>query len=209
MNKTMVTALLIEDQELIRDALLTMLEGADLGNGDTLSFIAAAGSGEEGIKLYKQHSPDLVLLDMVLPGMNGIEVLQVIKRVDPDAKVVLLTSVSNPHQVAQAKDMGASAYLLKNSSKNDLLLGLRDVLTGKEEFLAPPAVPTDRDSKLTSRERQVLALLAEGYSNRSIAEQLSISVRTVEKHRENVVEKLHSSDLVGLKNEARRLGLLI
>jgi two-component system secretion response regulator SsrB len=160
--------------------------------------------------------PDIVLLDLGLPGMNGIEVISQLKRRWPALAVVVFTADGAEFRAREALDAGANGYVLKTGSKETLLAALATTVRG-EKFLDPAleraliraASDSSERSVLTGRERQILQLVAEGARNRDIAEKLSISIKTVETHRLNLMRKLKAHKAVELANWAHRLGLVI
>jgi two-component system, NarL family, response regulator NreC len=206
----LIRNLLADDHQVVRLGMRTLLETqADF------SVVGEAGDGPEAVRLAGQLAPDLIVLDLMLPNLNGIEVLRRIHSVQPDIRVVILSMYDNEAYIVEALGAGANAYVLKQSTSDDLVIAVRYSLAGKRFLsaaLSERAIDTyikyfqnakagelDPYETLTSRECQVLNLAAQGHSNTEIAQELSLSPRTVETHRANMMHKLgfHSQiDLV-------------
>jgi two-component system, NarL family, response regulator NreC len=196
--------LLVEDQILLREGLKTLLSFET-----DLEVIGEAGNGLEGIRQVDKLQPDLVLMDLSMPIMGGIEAIKEIRSKWKDIKIVALTVNETEEYISASLKAGANGYVLKDSTKDELLRAIREVMAGKR-VLSPLAsekiiegylegqkgkpVLTAWDT-LTLREREVLKLIGEGYRNKAIADFLCISPNTVEKHRSNIMVKLnlHSS----------------
>ena len=192
--------LVVDDQELFRRGL-TMLLAAE----DGIEVVGEAGDGVEGVALASSTAPDVVLLDIRMPKRSGIEACQEIKEAVPTAKIIMLTSSDEEADLYEAVKSGASGYLLKDSSIDEVSQAVRVVADGQSlispsmaskllsEFnnLAKAAQQKVLAPKLTERELQVLKLVAQGMSNREVAEQLFISENTVKNHVRNILEKLH------------------
>ena len=192
------TLVTIDDHPLFRKGV------ADLISMDhTLSLIGEAASGEEGLELVCRLSPDLVLLDMNMKGMDGIETLKAIKEAEPDARVIMLTVSDSEESVVAALRAGADGYLLKDMEPEDMLARLRNAADGQmvlsdrlTELLAhalrEDAQPrTPEEAGLTEREAQILALIARGLSNKLIARELDITEGTVKVHVKHLLKKLN------------------
>ena len=197
-----IKIIIADDHTVVRIGLRTLLEReADF------QVVGEASDGMETINFVKLMNPDVVILDMIMPGINGIEITRQIKKVSPDTKVIILSMHANEAYVLETLKKGASGYVLKDSTGNDLLMAIREAIAGRR-YLSPPlseraleryiriskSTGLDVYEALTDREREVLYLAAEGFSNAEIAEKLSISQRTAEAHRFNLMHKL------GLKN---------
>lgn len=201
--------LLVEDDNLLRLGLKSMVQT----HGE-YRIEADTDSGKEAIRLFENHRPDVVLLDLQLPDMSGIDVLGRIKAVSPKTPVVVLTSHDENELLFNALEMGASCYVLKGSGPEELFLGIHYALLD-EMFISPKLakmivepylfVNRQRNSlpplhELTSREKEVVKLIIEGKKSTEIADELFISVKTVNKHRSNILEKLDLKNLADLRH---------
>jgi DNA-binding NarL/FixJ family response regulator len=202
-----ISILLADDHEIFREGLQMLLSSQS-----DIQVIGQARDGLEAVLLTQRMRPDLVILDMLMPGLNGLDALIQIKQSLPDCQVIMLSLYEEERDVINALQHGASGYVLKESSATDLLQAIRHAVTGRH-FLSPslveraikvyinnPGILQPNDYRvLTQREREVLHLSAKGLSGPQIASQLSISRRTVETHRANLMHKLglHSqNDLI-------------
>ena len=209
--------IIVEDHTLFRSGLRALLaKDADL------EVVGEADNGRDAFQIVSTLKPDLVLMDLSMPGMNGIEAIGEIRRRVPATLVIVLTIHKADEYIHEALRAGANGYLLKDSTHDELRIAIRTVLGGKT-FLSPevsgrviatylgaikaPFAARPADT-LTHRERQVLKLLAEGRSNKGIAEFLSLSPKTVEKHRSNLMEKLDIHNIASLTAFAIENGLL-
>jgi DNA-binding NarL/FixJ family response regulator len=207
--------LLVEDHMVLRQGLKALFS-----DEPDIEIVGEAGDGRQALQLVAEIQPDLILMDISMPHLNGIEATHQIRRDYPGVKVVVLSMHTNEEYVFQVLRAGASGYVLKQADSSEVLLAIRAALAGGS-FLSPPisrAVIEDyvrraeargRDSKidrLTSREREVLQLLTEGLPNREIARQLDISVKTVESHRSSMLSKLGLSNKTELVRFALRQG---
>ncbi len=175
------------------------------------------GEIDDGLNVYaacQQLNPDIVLMDLNLPGMDGIDVIRQLKRRRPELIIVVITADASEHRARDALAAGACGYILKKSSQQTLLAGLQTALAGKV-FLDPTlnqahvtGAPNAASlGVLTMRERQILKLIAEGSRNRDISEKLTITIKTVETHRLNLMRKLDAHNIADLVNWACRLGI--
>ena len=207
--------LLVEDHIVVRQGIKALLS-----DEPDLEIVGEADDGRAALLAVLKLQPDLVLMDISMPGLNGIEATRQIRQRHPEVKVVVLSMHANEEYVFQVLRAGASGYVLKQSDSSEVLTAIRAALSGGS-FLSPPisrAVIDDYVRRaeargqesdldlLTSREREVLQLLAEGLSNREIAEQLNISVKTVETHRSNMMNKLDVDSKTELVKYALRKG---
>lgn len=186
-----IRVLIVDDHAVVRDGLSLLL-----GSAADIEVVATAASAEEGIERARALAPSLVLLDLIMPGMSGIEAIPPIKTALPDVRVLMLTSYVDGDLVAPALQAGADGYLLKTAAGDEVLDAVRAVAAGRR-VIDPEADRASRESDLQDlsvREREVLHLVAEGYSNAEIAERLSITVRTVKAHISSLLQKLHLSD---------------
>jgi two-component system response regulator NreC len=213
---TAIRLLLAEDHTLVRKGLRALLaDEADI------EIVAEANDGREAVRLAEELQPDLVLMDFSMPGLNGLEATRLIKHRIPAVKVLVLTRHASEEYVFQILRAGASGYVVKSAAPGELVSAIRAVYRGDsflspaiagkviEEYVRQPS-GTVKDSyeQLTSREREVLQLIAEGHSSREIAEQLTISAKTVRTHRANLMEKLDLHSTAELTRYAVRKGLV-
>ena len=196
-----ITVMIVDDHEMVRRGAYSYLEAqADI------SVVAQAGSGEEAVKLAKEFIPDVVLMDLVMPGMDGVEATRRVKNVSPRTQIIILTSFHQDEFIFPALQAGAISFLLKDVKATELLEAIRRAARGEATLhpkIAARVIKTFRsleDEKatpftaLTEREIEVLKLIAKGYTNDRIAEQLVISVGTVKGHVSNILSKLHLVD---------------
>lgn len=197
MSETKIKILIVDDHAVVRKGIRALL-----ATETDLEVIGEAVDGEQAVALYQDLNPDLLLLDLIMPKVNGIEVIKQIKGDHPDAKILVLTSFAADDQVFPAIKAGALGYLLKDTDPDDLITAIHQVYLGEsslsptvarkvlEEVFHPAQKPLSPDP-LTNREVDVLQVLAKGKSNRDIAEELSISETTVRTHVSNILGKLH------------------
>jgi len=176
-----------------------------------LEVVAEAGTGTEAVAAYERHRPDVVLLDLRMPVMEGVEVVRRIREIDAQARVVVLTTYDTDDEIARALKAGAKAYVLKDISADDLVSCIRTVLAGKT-YLAPAAAAKLAEGvtrvQLTPREMTTLRLLADGKANKEIASELRISERTVKTHLGHLFEKLGVTSRTEALKVAGRRGLV-
>jgi DNA-binding NarL/FixJ family response regulator len=210
----LISALIVEDHDVTRQGLQHLLE-----NQLEARVVDTTGDGLEAISLLKEHEPDLLVLDLGLPGLNGLDILRRIRSLDLPTKVVVLSMHGEDSYVTEAFQLGAQGYVLKGSPLSELTEAIQTTFKGQkyvssdlsEDLIATdPAESTvdDRYQTLTDREREVLQLTAEGNTSREIGERLGISHRTVEKHRENIQAKLELRNTVEMAAYAHQRGLL-
>ncbi len=206
-----------DDHTILREGLKALM----LSRTD-LEVVGEATDGREAVRCAETLQPDLMLLDLSMPRSNGLEALKEIKRVSPGTKVLVLTVHKTEDYVFTALQAGADGYVLKDSSAAELMLAVTSVLSG-ERYLAPaiastvvsgflgakdPTAMRPSFDELTTREREVLKLIAEGYRTKDIAEYLCISPKTVEKHRANLMERLQLRSISALTVYAIEKGLV-
>jgi len=211
---TPVRVLLADDHALVRAGIRALLEGLE-----GVTVVAEAANGIEVLELARKHRPDVVLLDISMPGLGGLEASAQLKQELPEVRVVMLSMHANEEYVLQALRAGAVGYMLKDSATAQLELALQAVMQG-ETYLSPPIskqmvegylqrVGSEQPAadNLTPRQRQVLQLIAGGHSTKEIAYRLELSVKTVETHRAQLMERLEIRDIAGLVKYAIRSGL--
>jgi NarL family two-component system response regulator LiaR len=210
-----ITIALVDDHSIVRQGVRALLETqADI------SIVGEASSGEEGVSLCAEQAPDVVLMDLVMPGMNGVEATRQIKQVSPRTQVIVLTSYHEDEHIMPAIRAGALSYLLKDISPGELLAAIRKAAQGETTIHPHVAAKMMQalqgsNSKndnpladLSKREIEVLRLIADGLSNAAIAESLFISEKTVKSHVGNILSKLHLADRTQAAVYAWRSGLV-
>jgi two-component system response regulator NreC len=214
-----IRILIADDHDVVRSGLRMLFKGTP-----GFAVIAEATNGEEAVALVGKHKPDIAILDISMPKINGIEATRMIKEKKSSTRVLILTIHENEEYVYQMVRAGASGYVLKNAGKKELFAAVRAVAAG-ERFFSPgisnlmidefikraktqepsgPALQHD----LTNREIEILRYIGQGLTNAQIAKQLYLSVRTVDTHRTNLMQKLKIHDTVGLVKYALEAGLL-
>ncbi|MBW4082745.1 response regulator transcription factor [Paenibacillus sp. S150] len=197
-----IKVLLVDDHEMVRIGL-----AAVLGTEDGIEVVGEAGSGEEGIRLAQEYNPDVVLMDLVMDGMDGIETTRQLLKLYPDCKVIVLTSYLDDEKMYPVIEAGAFSYLLKTSRASEVADAIRAAARGQsvlESQVASKMMNRFRSNakggeapaykELTEREMEVLKLLAQGKSNQDIADQLIIGIKTVKFHVTNILAKLGVED---------------
>ncbi len=211
--------LLVDDHNLFREGLKMIIR-----RDSRFEVVAEAKNAEEGIAAALRVKPDIVLLDISLPGRSGIDAAREIRAKLPEARIIMVSMFSRPDLVTEAVEAGAAGYVNKGSSPETLLHGIRVVADGQfyldgavsQELLAvrgdkaarSRSVTHSEYGRLSSREQQVLRMIAEGVPPRDVAERLFISVKTVENHRSNILHKLGLKSTVDLVRYAARIGLI-
>jgi len=211
-----ITVLLADDHPVMRRGMRSLLAGeADI------SIVAEASDGLETLRLAERLQPNVLILDLMMPALSGLEVLRIVRQRSPQSQVLVLSIHSNNAFVAEALKNGATGYVLKGCSEENIIRAVREVAAGRR-FLSPPVTeiainayieqfksgPIDPHETLTAREREVLQLSAEGKSNPEIAARLHISTRTVENHRAQLMKKLGLQNQTELVRHALRHGLI-
>ena len=208
--------LLADDHTLLREGLRALIT-AD----PSLEVVGEADNGKDAVRLCLQFAPDLLLLDISMPGINGIEAIVDMKKRCPDTGILVLTMHRSDEYVRAALGAGADGYVLKDASYSELMLAIHSTLDGKtylspdvssavvNGYLAPEtASGVHQQHLLTHREREILKLVAEGHTNQSIANYLCLSIKTVEKHRANLMKKLDLHSASALTYYAFEAGLV-
>ena len=198
--------LLVDDHALLRTGVANIIN-----HEPDLRVIAEAGNGVEALEAWDQHHPDVTLLDLRMPLMEGVDVVRVIRERDPAARVIVLTTYDTDDEISRALKAGAKAYVLKDIAADALVGCIRDVLAGKT-YLAPAAAAKLAEGvtrvQLTPRELATLKLLADGKANKEIASELDISERTVKTHLAHLFEKLGATSRTEAVKVATRRGLV-
>jgi DNA-binding NarL/FixJ family response regulator len=213
----MNTIILADDHQVLREALRLLLE-----TQSDFQVIAEAGDGQSALQLTEKHKPDVLIVDMMMPGLSGLEVARRTKRVSPATRVIVLSMYDSESYVVESLQAGVAGYVLKKSSSQELVFAIRQALAGNL-YLSPSlneraiqaymqrsqeSRADDPFESLTDREREVFQLAAEGLSNPQIAGRLSLSARTAEMHRGNLMKKLGLKSQTDLVKYAVKRGLV-
>ena len=213
-----ITVLLVEDHAVVREGLRNLIEL----EGD-IEVAGEAHTGRAAVVQVKKLLPDVVLMDIAMPLLNGLEATRQMLKANPATKVLMLSAHSDDANVENAAESGARGFLLKQATAQEVCRAIREVHKGKKFFspaisrrqerIHPPASGrrggvTKKAPALTTREMEVLQLIAEGKANKEIAAELGIGKKTVEKHRENLMEKLDIHDIAGLTRHAISAGII-
>ena len=206
-----------EDHTILREGLRALLSSQE-----SLEVVGEAGDGREAIRQVEELTPDLILMDLSMPKMNGVEAIREIKRRVPETRILALTVHKAEEFILEVLQSGADGYIPKDASANELMMAIKSILMGKR-YLSPSVsnvviegyLESRRTSesitawdKLTKREREILKLVAEGHKNKDISDYLCISVKTVEKHRANLMKKLDLHSAAALTAYAMERGLI-
>jgi DNA-binding NarL/FixJ family response regulator len=206
-----------EDHTILREGLRALLSSQE-----NLEVVGEAEDGREAIRQVEKLTPDLILMDLSMPKMNGIEAIREIRRRVPETRILALTVHKAEEFILEVLQSGADGYIPKDASSSELMMAIKSILMGKR-YLSPSVsnvviegyLESRRTSefitpwgKLTKREREILKLIAEGYKNKDIADYLCISVKTVEKHRSNLMKKLDLHSAAALTAYAMERGLV-
>ena len=213
-----ITVLLADDHMIVREGLKKLLESES-----DIEVVGEAATGRKAVELSQKLRPDVIVMDIAMPQMNGLEATRQILKADPGVKILILSAHSDDAYVERVTALGAAGYLIKQTSAHFLSEAIREVQKGhtffsptvskrflkrQQESLDRKGQPKAEAVRLSSREMEVLQLIAEGYANKQIAEKLDISIKTVEKHREHLMHKLDIHDTAGLTRYAIEAGII-
>ena len=212
-----IRVLLADDHTVVRYGLRMLVETAE-----DMEVVGEAANGREAVELTRQLIPHVAVLDVIMPHLNGLDTARRIPREAPQTRILILSSYAHDHFLEQAFAACVSGYLTKETAASELIKAIRTVVAGKQFFtpsiskkvveLAPSRTAAHRvgfsNKPLTARESEVLQLIAEGDSNKTIAEKLHISIKTIEKHRQSVMQKLNIHETAGLTRYAINHGMI-
>lgn len=210
-----IRILLADDHRLVRAGIRSLL-----ANMAGVQVVGEAGDGREAIELIEVHRPHVVLMDIMMPGLNGLDSLARIAKEFPDSRVIMLTMNASEEYVLQAMRAGAAGYLLKNISPAELELAIRAVACGEtylnsvaskhviDGYLSRVGDQKTPHERLTPRQREVLQLIAEGFTTKEIGQELRVTVKTVETHRSQLMQQLNIHDIAGLVRYAVGAGII-
>lgn len=208
-----ITVLLAEDHHLVREGFRALLK-----NEDDIEVVGEAATGRQAVQLTRKLQPAVVVMDIAMPLLNGLEATRQIRKAFPATKVLILSAHSDDAYVEQVALLGAAGFLLKQTSSHVLAKAIREVQKGNTFF--SPAIakrlsgreragqPKRKSNRLSSREVEVLQLIAEGEPNKQVAAELGVSFKTVDKHRQNLMTKLDIHDVAGLTRYAIAEGII-
>lgn len=210
-----IKVMIADDHQLFREGISTLLN-----SHENIEVIAQAQDGTEAIEKARQYKPDVVLIDIAMPVMNGIEATKKLKTIIPGIKIITVSMHSDRQYVKGALEAGADGYLLKNCTYRQLTDAIQSVVDGKKYlsqditelvisgYLSPTAPGVDEYSQLSEREKEIFMMFAEGKSTREISEKLFISVKTVNTHKQNILDKLSLNSNADLVKYALKKGLI-
>jgi DNA-binding NarL/FixJ family response regulator len=212
MKSDSISVLIVDDHSIVRAGLKSLLEAeADI------KVVGEARDGNEAVRLAAKHKPHVMLLDIAMPAMHGLEAARQVGIKSPDTRVVILSSYSDAHEVDAALDAGVSGYVMKETASSELVKAIREARRGNAFFSAAISQrllrrnqnayargksSTNVAPQLTQRETEVLSLIAKGRANKQISDDLGISIKTVEKHRQSLMDKLNIHQIAGLTRYA-------
>ncbi len=210
-----IRILLVDDHQLVRSGIASLLQVLP-----TVRVVAEAANGRMALDMVEKHFPHIVLMDIAMPELNGLETTERVLRRFPTVKVIMLSMHSNDEYVLQALKVGASGFLLKDSAMEELEMAINAVFRGEcflssavsrrfiDSYLKDTDIGRGPWTQLTSRQREVLQLIAEGQTTKEIAFSLKISVKTAEAHRKQLMDRLGIHDVAGLVRYALRTGII-
>jgi two-component system, NarL family, response regulator NreC len=210
-----IKILIVDDHQLFREGLINLLS-----DSSEIEVIAQAENGKEAIKKARKFNPDIIIMDIGMPVMNGVEATEILKKELSDIKVIAISMYSDKHFIKGMLEAGASGYLLKSCTYNQLIEAINAVYSGKKylsdkiteviihDYLGKEEKIPNNDPKLSERESEILKLFAEGKTSREISELLFISVKTVGTHKQNILEKLELKTTTDLVKYALKKGII-
>ncbi|MFY0688543.1 MAG: response regulator transcription factor [Cyclobacteriaceae bacterium] len=207
----MIKLIVTDDHQLFREGIISLL-----AKDEQISILAEASSGEELLTLLNEHQPHVVLIDISMSGMNGLDVIKTAGKKHPAVKFIVITMHAEGQYVVKAVRNGAAGYMLKNSDESELIEAIKTVANGKKYFnqqiselmIGNMSIEGDTDGKLSEREIEVLNLVSEGKTTKEIADILFVSTRTVETHRMNMMKKLQVQNTAELIKKSVRLKII-
>jgi DNA-binding NarL/FixJ family response regulator len=202
----MIRVLCVDDHPLMREGIVRIL-----GLSDDVTVVAEASDGAEAVERYVECKPDVTVMDLQLPRMNGMQAIRAIRQIEPNARVIVLTMYQGDEDIYQALQLGAVGYLLKDTVPQNLLRVIREVHAGQRSI--PPDVAAKLEARtthrfLTTRELEVLELLGRGMRNKEVADQLGIQIDTARAHIKSILAKFNVHDRTAALAEALRRGLI-
>jgi DNA-binding NarL/FixJ family response regulator len=216
MNMKKITVLLAEDHEIVREGFRCLL-----GNEHDIEVVGEAETGRQAVQLTRKLRPAVVVMDIAMPLLNGLEATRQIRKTCPETKVLILSAHSDDAYVEQVEALGAAGFLLKQTSSHVLAKAIREIQKGSTFF--SPAISkrlqgrskepggsrgSSKKNRLSSREVEVLQLIAEGKPNKQVAAELGVSFKTIDKHRQHLMAKLNIHDTAGLTRYAISAGII-
>jgi DNA-binding NarL/FixJ family response regulator len=201
-----ITVLVADDHMLLREGIAAVIQGEN-----DMTVVAEASNGREALERYREYRPDVTLMDLLMPQMDGLAAIEAIRGEFPEARIVILTTYRGDAQALRALKAGAAGYLLKSLIRTELLESIRAVHAGRRRI--PPEIAAElaehaADEALSDRELRVLTCVAAGNSNREVAEQLSVGEETVKAHMKNILSKLRAKDRTHAVTIALRRGII-
>jgi DNA-binding NarL/FixJ family response regulator len=205
----MIRVAVVDDHPIVRDGII-----ANLADDDEIEIAGSAGSAREAVALVERERPDVLLLDLELPDRSGLDIIGELKSAAPATRIVIFSAYAGEERVAAALSRGADSYVLKGTPSDELLATVRAAAAGQPRFASEVAAQlmrslrTPRHLRITAREREVLALIEEGLSNKAIAERLNVAERTVRFHVGEILERLGAENRGQAIALAKQRGLL-
>jgi two-component system, NarL family, response regulator DegU len=206
----MINIVIVDDHQIVRDGLKLLLSSQE-----DFNIVAEGKDGSEAIELVKKYQPMILISDISMPKMTGLESITYIKQASPETKILFLSMFDKEEYVTSAVRLGANGYLLKDSSKEEMVKAIRKIADGEKYFSSDvsgilvnqlingtPSVESENDFSLTKRELQILSKIVDGWSNKQIADDADISVRTIETHRLNIMKKMKVNNAADLVRKA-------